>query len=148
MATKPSVMSSSSTKATTCASNEELVKKLYTNVGFDSSESGYLLKKGYKNPDSILMAYKRDRIDSLESDSEFSQGSCQIQYKLSQYLNWYKPAHGDYAGLEENFTKGVFEIFDVDKVTISKKPDTVKSESPKIRISNFPMYLGKILQEI
>ena len=154
MATKPSEVSSSSTKATTRANSKELVKKLYTNVGFDSGESGYLLKKGYKSPDSVLMAYKRGHIDSLESNSEFSQGSCQILYKLGQYLDWYKSAHGSYAGLDENFTKDAFETFNADKVTIFKKPDIVtksdivksetpKSESPKIRISDFPTYSGK-----
>ena len=107
----------------TRAKQLQLMKKLYSEVGYKDSQVEYLVKKGLRSPSALTEAYRQD--DSLTQyvhDTEFPSGEVSVLCKLAQYLLWTIDTVGNYTVLEANFTSDAFDTFQPDRVL--KNADT------------------------
>ena len=62
------------------------ITKHYNVIGLSPKESKYLVQKGYKSPITVLTGYNNGKLDGLESENEFPEGSIQLLSRLALYI--------------------------------------------------------------
>jgi hypothetical protein len=73
----------------------DTIKHLYGKVGLIDEEIDYLLKKGYCSAISVLTGYSNCKLDKLQDDDYFPEGSVQLLIRLAQYLQWKQDTDGN-----------------------------------------------------
>ena len=104
--------------------------KLYRQISLDSMAANYVINKGMWTPSAIINTLVTLHIDSLISEN-FEIGAASQFKMLAKYLIWYRDQHGSLKGISKNFSNEVFEIFDLNKISV---PSVLKNTRRMIKI--------------